>query len=190
MINHVLVRIAALQTGHPNFRDYLVLGDDVVIAGKDVAVRYLELIKNLGVKVSPTKSVFPSRLLGLEFASKLIRKDGNISPLPIGLLKIGLGLGARLEFLAQLVDRAVNPGDHHARYSEAFLESVLGRIQGRPREKFRSIFAEFFLLRCYIRLREDQLRSGQVPKALTDLIDIVSEDPDHPFAYLVTFHES
>jgi hypothetical protein len=85
--HHVLVRLAAYQsTGESQFSDYLVLGDDVVIASEKVATQYCLLIELIGVSISTPKSVFPSTVRGVEFASKLITEEENLSPLPLGCL--------------------------------------------------------------------------------------------------------
>lgn len=84
--NHYLVKLAAFLVGKPNFSDYLVLGDDVVIAGNDVAEKYSSLLVMIGVGVRPIKSVQPSHLQAAEFASKFIVMGKNLSPLPVGLI--------------------------------------------------------------------------------------------------------
>lgn len=83
--NHFLVRYAALQVGYKRFSDYLVLGDDIVIANEKVAKEYHKLIESLGVRISAPKSVISSPgYQSLEFASKLLVNGLDISPFPVG----------------------------------------------------------------------------------------------------------
>jgi hypothetical protein len=84
--HHVIVRYSAALCGIRNFRDYLVLGDDIVIARDLVSVKYLEVIEQLGVSIRKTKSIISSELAACEFASKLVKGNDNLSPLPIGLI--------------------------------------------------------------------------------------------------------
>lgn len=88
-LNHTLVRLAAASVGFKNFKDYLVLGDDIVIARKEVALSYKSLLERIGVGISAPKRVFPSTLIGLEFASRLFSEGKDYSPLPVGELLTG-----------------------------------------------------------------------------------------------------
>lgn len=70
-----------------NFRDYLILGDDVVIANEDVAREYCNIIIDLGVEISITKSITPCGAhQSLEFASKLLCDGQDLSPFPVGTI--------------------------------------------------------------------------------------------------------
>jgi hypothetical protein len=40
----------------PPFKEYRILGDDVVIANDQVAAKYLEVMSTLGVEISFTKT--------------------------------------------------------------------------------------------------------------------------------------
>lgn len=73
--------------GELEFEDYLVLGDDVVIANREVAIEYMSIMNSLGVEISTSKRIFPVKgFSGVEFASQYICNDVNLSPLPIGNL--------------------------------------------------------------------------------------------------------
>lgn len=82
----MIVRYAASKVGLPNFKDYLILGDDIVIAGEKVALEYKRVILSLGVEISSRKSLGPSTRLGCEFASKLVLGRHDLRPLPVGLI--------------------------------------------------------------------------------------------------------
>lgn len=133
LTNHVVVRYRATLVGKTNFQDYLVLGDDVVIARGEVARRYQEVIESMGVGISMHKSIVPtpSEMMGMEFASKLVNKDGNLSPLPIVLLTKE-GIVAKLQFFSELVTRLVVPGvcrDHLS--LDLLADTVFGRRLSR-----------------------------------------------------------
>lgn len=82
-----MVRLAAYRVGRPNFRDYLVLGDDVVIASEEVANEYSIIIKGLGVSISlPKRVISDEKFSRCEFASRLFLNGKEYSPLPIGLV--------------------------------------------------------------------------------------------------------
>jgi hypothetical protein len=85
--HHYIVRFRAYSVGIKNFKDYLILGDDIVIANEKVKDKYLSIIRDLGVSISIQKSVFPREdHSSCEFASQYLTKEGNISPLPVGTI--------------------------------------------------------------------------------------------------------
>jgi hypothetical protein len=88
-LHHALVRLRALRCGVEDFRDYLVLGDDIVIAREEVRKEYTRIMSQIGVEISLRKRV-PKRIsTGCEFASKLICDMGDLSPLPAGCVLAG-----------------------------------------------------------------------------------------------------
>ncbi|AHY03257.1 RNA-dependent RNA polymerase [Buergenerula spartinae mitovirus 1] len=89
LTHHVIVRIAAQSVGINKFSEYLVLGDDIVIANNEVADAYLVLMKTLGVDINLSKSLISSQLL--EFAKMYLSPSGDISPIGSGLLVQSLG---------------------------------------------------------------------------------------------------
>jgi len=58
LFHHAIVRLAAIRVGIKDFTDYLVLGDDIVIASETVYREYLILMGYLGVDIS-TRKVLP-----------------------------------------------------------------------------------------------------------------------------------
>jgi hypothetical protein len=78
----------AISCGISNFQDYLILGDDIVIANKEVAESYIKTIESIGISISIPKSVISNDThFGVEFASRYIIAEGvDISPLSIGHL--------------------------------------------------------------------------------------------------------
>lgn len=93
------------------FRNYAILGDDIVILDSLVAAKYRELLDDLGVQISPMKSLV-SRIGALEFVILGPRRK-YISPIslrlalltrsPFCLVAFGLKYGVkRFSTLARL----------------------------------------------------------------------------------------
>jgi hypothetical protein len=87
LTHHVIVQIAALRAGSTGmFRNYALLGDDIVIAGEAVAMKYLEVMQELGVGVNRLKSV-ESNIGVVEFAKRWVHPHlGEFSPIGARLL--------------------------------------------------------------------------------------------------------
>lgn len=68
LTHHVIVRCASMRAGIRNFDDYLILGDDIVIANSIVAKNYLDIMKYLGVQINLSKSVESTQFC--EFAKR------------------------------------------------------------------------------------------------------------------------
>jgi len=64
---------------------YFLLGDDILIMDKEVATRYKEIIKILGVDFSPLKTYDSSNFS--EFTKRIFYKGSEVSPFPISSLK-------------------------------------------------------------------------------------------------------
>jgi hypothetical protein len=106
LTHHALVQYAANQVGLFPFLDYLVLGDDIVIANKDVAIRYRNSCTNLGVKIGLAKS-FTSCEGFFNFASQSFLNDLNLSPLSFKEETASTGASSRMESLWKAVDRGL-----------------------------------------------------------------------------------
>jgi len=94
-VHHALVQWAAYRAGIRGwFTLYAVLGDDVVIAHREVAHQYVRIMKEIGVGIGFHKSVI-SNNRSLEFAKRFFFKGKEVTPLP--LLGISTGwLGVSL----------------------------------------------------------------------------------------------
>jgi len=84
LTHHICVHVAALRVGISHFKDYAILGDDVVIANDLVAGCYLELMTNLGVSINLSKSLCSS--LFLEFAKRWVGPGIDLTPIAPGLI--------------------------------------------------------------------------------------------------------
>jgi hypothetical protein len=93
LIHHFIVQVAAWEVGFPIFRlfkDYAILGDDIVIANHRVARRYLQLLKELGVECGLHKSIMSPKGTGLEFAKSTFIDKQNVSPISLDELSVSL----------------------------------------------------------------------------------------------------
>lgn len=121
--HHLLVLLAAHRCGRYAFKDYAILGDDIVVADECVALAYKDLMLRIGLNIRLTKTISPhGDKVPVEFASKLIFNGVNISPLPMGLLLNG-GVQGTLQFLHFAYEQAVLLGE-----SESFWNGL--RVYG------------------------------------------------------------
>jgi hypothetical protein len=79
LLHHGVVQYSAFLAGLFPFSDYRVLGDDIVIAGKAVAEKYLLVCSQLGIKIGLPKS-FTSSEGFFNFASQSFLGEQNLSP--------------------------------------------------------------------------------------------------------------
>lgn len=83
--HHITIQVAAFRAGFTSrFRDYVVLGDDVVIANDDVAKEYKILISQLGVNLSEAKSHVSVNTY--EFAKRWYQDGTEISGIQLASL--------------------------------------------------------------------------------------------------------
>jgi hypothetical protein len=82
-VHHALVQFAAYRAGIRGwFTLYAVLGDDVVIAHREVAHQYVLIMKEIGVGIGFHKSVI-SNNRSLEFAKRYFFRGVEVTPLPL-----------------------------------------------------------------------------------------------------------
>jgi hypothetical protein len=93
--HHYLVQYSAWEAGvaRPGvwFKDYAILGDDLVIGNRLVAIEYLRVLKDIGMEVGLHKSLISGGNLGLEFAKRTFHKGEDISPIPLTEFAAALG---------------------------------------------------------------------------------------------------
>jgi hypothetical protein len=110
LVHHALVLFAAVKAGAThrykllNFRDYMVLGDDIVIADKAVAEQYVLLMKELEVPLSIAKSHI-SDLGMFNFANQTFVKDINVSPVSLREELNTASMPERIELLLRMARR-------------------------------------------------------------------------------------
>jgi len=81
LTHHLVVHWCAYLSGINNFKDYIILGDDIVIKNDKVARLYKIWIKNLGVDLSEAKTHVSVDTY--EFAKRWICKGKEITGVPI-----------------------------------------------------------------------------------------------------------
>lgn len=109
LAHHIIVQIAARRAGWTTWFDlYAVLGDDVAIANKAVALNYLVLMRDLGVDINLFKSL--ESIIGVaEFAKRLIGPLGDMSPIsPKLILQTALRPAALTEVIRDMINRGVS----------------------------------------------------------------------------------
>lgn len=80
LTHHLIVLYAAFLAGKPDFSDYILLGDDIVIRDDSVASEYQSVMEKLGVEISSAKTLVSKDTF--EFAKKTYHKGMDISPIP------------------------------------------------------------------------------------------------------------
>jgi hypothetical protein len=81
VVHHLIVLTAAHDIGIRRFRDYRLLGDDIVIRHQGVATRYARILEDLGVKISPEKTLVSSDTF--EFAKRIFHKGIEVTAFPL-----------------------------------------------------------------------------------------------------------
>jgi len=111
----------------PSQMDYSILGDDIVLVGKDFSAKYIEVMNQLGVSISEQKSHVSNDTF--EFAKRWIRRGVEVSPYPVeGLIESA----KRITLLAGfLVDTAGRGYCSPPLRGPCSLESLLGLIVGK-----------------------------------------------------------
>jgi len=99
LVHHMIVQCAAREVGKTGwFSAYAILGDDVVIANREVAQRYRDILRGLGVRISIAKTLKGRG--SCEFAKRFFLKGKDASP--VSLLEFALGK-FHLPILVELV---------------------------------------------------------------------------------------
>jgi len=86
LTHHYIVQYCAWFSGvvprGTLFTAYAVLGDDILIWNRQVASRYLKVLKTLGVEVGLAKSIISEEGKGVEFAKRTVIEGTDVSPIP------------------------------------------------------------------------------------------------------------
>uniref|UniRef100_A0AAT9H882 RNA dependent RNA polymerase n=1 Tax=Rhizopus microsporus mitovirus 4 TaxID=3156531 RepID=A0AAT9H882_9VIRU len=104
MCHHFVVYAAARECNIRNFRSYILLGDDIVIANDQVAASYKRMITELGCTFSEAKTHTSKEMF--EFAKRWFANGVEFSPFPLSGLGEVVGKYHLLyPFLVDLEDR-------------------------------------------------------------------------------------
>jgi len=130
LVHHFIVFLASQRAQITHFRDYLVLGDDIIIANKSVAEQYCLVCKDYGITIGLPKS-FVSNKGMFQFASQNIVKQDNISPLSLKEVLACAGhsyyfgedfnLAKRMEWLERLLRRGFLNTESVVNYLRPFM---------------------------------------------------------------------
>jgi hypothetical protein len=108
IVHHAIVQYASFSAGLELAVAYRVLGDDIVIAGKELADAYLRVCASFGIPVGLYKSLVPKEGKGrglLNFASQTLLGVDNISPVSYKEVLSAQTWSARLELAKRLCHR-------------------------------------------------------------------------------------
>lgn len=91
LTHHIIVQIAAQRAGLlTRFTNYVILGDDIMIADHKVATCYLQLMKDLGLDISDYKSIISTPTTVeypiAEICRRVFVLGHEITPIPMKLL--------------------------------------------------------------------------------------------------------
>lgn len=88
LAHHLVVFVAAQRAGkRPSWRNYILLGDDIVIGNDQVAFHYQKILDELGCGVSEGKTFRSENFF--EFAKRLFHQGTEFTPFPLaGLVEV------------------------------------------------------------------------------------------------------
>jgi hypothetical protein len=89
LVHHAIVQFSARRAGIEGWFDlYAVLGDDVVIGHRGVALEYTRFMREVGVDIGFNKSIISGNL-SLEFAKRFFYKGVEVTPVPLVAVAAG-----------------------------------------------------------------------------------------------------
>nr|UPW42271.1 MAG: putative RNA dependent RNA polymerase [Heilongjiang mito-like virus 10] len=138
-----------------NSLPYALLGDDIVIGDDEVASMYLEVLKTLGVKVSPLKTHRSPHLY--EFAKRLIYKGEEITPFPISALRESCKISY---LMVNLLVESENKGFKTTKGIPDALASFYGRTMDAPSVLRRRIRDSSASCELIMRIMRDTSRAS------------------------------
>lgn len=107
LVHHAVVQFSAYLCGwRVWFKDYLVLGDDIIIANEAVADTYLKVCSDFGIEVGLAKSFVSRKGFG-SFAGRFFLNDTDLSPVSLSEEIAIRGPAARMELVWRSVRRGV-----------------------------------------------------------------------------------
>jgi hypothetical protein len=134
LTHHYLVRLAAVRVGIPHFRDYALLGDDLVIANAAVATEYRALLLTLDMPVSEEKTHVSDDTY--EFAKRWVHKGSEITGFGVSGLR---AVWKKYSLLHNYLETQQHHGWCLPTCKHPDLVSTIYRIYGRPQHCDRVI---------------------------------------------------
>jgi len=87
------------------YKDYVILGDDLVLFEQDIALEYLDLCKGLGIEINLTKSIISEKSPVIEFAKRTSIDNHDVSPLSFKEMINSNNFFGRVGLATRLVER-------------------------------------------------------------------------------------
>jgi hypothetical protein len=163
LTHHVLVQYASFLAGvtTPNeyFDSYVLLGDDLVIAHREVALKYKELCSSLDMPISEDKTLISDDMF--EFAKRYVIRGEEVTPYSIGgLLESRKKYSLLHEFLRNQDLHGWNlPIGKHP----DLISNILG-LFGKFSHRERII--KLYMVYHYISALTDKIRAGYTPEGV------------------------
>jgi hypothetical protein len=146
LTHHIIVQVAALRVGINRFKDYALLGDDLVIVEPQVAESYKRLISLLGMPYSAEKTHTSFEMF--EFAKRWFYQGHEVSGFSVG------GLLSTVRKYPLLVNFLENQASHGWQLSRlqapAFFSAVIRVVNKRFPVSQVARYMKLFLLLSYI----------------------------------------
>lgn len=176
LTHHYIVRLAALKVGLLHFRDYALLGDDIVIANQLVAEKYKELLKTLEMPISFAKT--HESLQTYEFAKRWIHAGVEITPYAFsGIFETWKSYSLLQNFLETQQQHGWELRE--GRKTGHVLEEIYD-IFGKPSQAKRSrkLLDSFTLLLTFIKTNDNKIKAEAANELFTLLALPVPERVD------------
>lgn len=141
LTHHVIVQIASLRANRKGTREYVLLGDDIVIFNKKVGEEYQKLISSLDMKISDTKTHMSSTTF--EFCKRWFHNGKEITGFSLpGLWEVRRSYSLLQNFLMTQSDRGWILIDSEANPPIISLYTTLGLpSQGKRVQKLYEVFS-------------------------------------------------
>jgi len=154
--HHAIVHYAALLCGENPRGNYVLLGDDIVIANDKIAKMYQEVIKELGVQISPQKTHISKDIC--EFAKRWFYLGSEITAFPLHSIQNNL---KRYYLLENSLHDARAKGYNLSEESERGCVIKLISLSGRKQQAVRTfkLYKLFSLIVDKSRTEEEQIGS-------------------------------
>lgn len=105
LTHHAIIQYAWWLLGGGGWcRDYAIVGDDIVILTKPLALKYKEIMAGLGVPINSLKTFISDDFF--EFCKRYVLSGHDVSPLPISLLLTG-GTNNTVQFWKEVEARGI-----------------------------------------------------------------------------------
>jgi len=128
LCHHLIVHVAAKRINvEPQ---YVLLGDDIVITGHELASSYRSIVESLGMEINMQKTLVSND--SFEFVKRFHSKGSDLSPLPLGSIRHA---GTQYWLWADFIKQAEQRG-----YTYHWNKSVLPKLFqnfGVPKRKAR-----------------------------------------------------